>query len=318
MESKVHLKNIVDNYRKMEEDIVKQLTLEWKPHGTTIGGFREEVWKDMFERIVPKKFNIARSVFIIDSQGSLSNEVDLAIYDEQYTPYIFNYGVMKFIPIEAVAAVVECKSKDPDKEGLNNWCCSINKLNTSQESIVRVVGSMIIGENAEKIAKGEKSSADIKNRFDMQTSTSPIKILCYLPDSTTEDIKEREKGFDIVIKAAGKKEKSLDINFNPENNNELYDWYFKLNHTEKTKIYMEENNNKELKDKKINELKKIRMSNYEVIDKTKKLSLLSFIFQFNQLLMLINNPIFFPHLAYVNMFNNHSEEKNHNTKGEKK
>lgn len=312
---KKHLKNIVENYKKWEEDIVKQLTFEWE-HGTTIGGFREEIWKDMFERIIPKKFNIARSVFIIDSHENISNEVDLAIYDEQYTPYIFNYGVMKFIPIEAVAAVVECKSKDPDKNGLGNWAESITNLKTSQASIVRVVGSMIIGEDAEKIAKIKDFIEDNKKSFDMQTSTSPIKILCYLPDSETDDIKECEKCFDIVIRAAGKEEKKLDIIFNEGEVNNLYDWYFKLNHTKENKSYMEKNNGSEIENKNINKLFKYQIADYEVSKNKEKLSLLSFIFQFNQLLMLINNPIFFPHLAYVKMFNNHLEKEDNNIKGE--
>ena len=38
-------------------------------------------------------------------------------------------------------------------------------------------------------------------------------------------------------------------------------------------------------------------------------TLLSFIFQFNQMLMMINNPMFFPHKAYVDMFNKGSKEE---------
>ncbi len=41
-----------------------------------------------FLRIIPKKFNTTRFVFIIDSKENISKEVDIAIYDEQYTPYI--------------------------------------------------------------------------------------------------------------------------------------------------------------------------------------------------------------------------------------
>jgi len=69
------------------KEIVNQLNYVVK-HGTTLGSSREYIWKSLFERIVPKKFNIDRSVFIIDSYGNISKEVDLAIYDEQYTPYI--------------------------------------------------------------------------------------------------------------------------------------------------------------------------------------------------------------------------------------
>ena len=80
----------------MEKEIVNQLNYVVK-HGTTLRSSREYIWKSLFERIVPKKFNIDRSVFIIDSYGNISKKVDLAIYDEQYTPYIFCYGTIKFI-----------------------------------------------------------------------------------------------------------------------------------------------------------------------------------------------------------------------------
>ena len=41
-----------------------------------------------------------------------------------------------------------------------------------------------------------------------------------------------------------------------------------------------------------------KLDNYKV----KGNELMSFVFQFNQILMLINNPIFFPHMDYVKMF----------------
>ena len=104
--------DIITNYQQLESSIVEQLYMKHALHGTTIGTEREEVWSQVFEAILPKKFVIERSVFIIDSQENVSHEVDLAIFDETYTPYIFRYGRIKFIPIEAVAAIVECKSQN--------------------------------------------------------------------------------------------------------------------------------------------------------------------------------------------------------------
>lgn len=53
-------------------------------------------------------------------------------------------------------------------------------------------------------------------------------------------------------------------------------------------------------------LKERRISDYVVKYNDEEYALLSFIFQFNQMLMMINNPMFFPHIAYVDMF---SEKK---------
>ena len=108
------------------------------------------------------------------------------------------------------------------------------------------------------------------------------------------------KKFDIVVKA----DEKLRITFN-EGYKNLFDWYLKLNH------YYGTNKDRENKLKEPNEKRKCdrdgiykklkckRLEDYEV---DKDNTILSFIFQFNQLLMLINNPLFFPHSDYVRMF----------------
>lgn len=116
MDSEKRMENAISkirsNYVSLEKSIVDQLSLEVTKHQLTTGTYRETVWKSLFDMIIPRKFCIEQGVFIIDSKGKISDEVDLVIFDEMYTPYIFNYGKIKFIPIEAVAVVVQCKSKN--------------------------------------------------------------------------------------------------------------------------------------------------------------------------------------------------------------
>ena len=73
------VQNIIANYQQTERFIVEQLYMENELHGPTTGSMRENVWRGLFEMIVPKKFVIEHSVFIIDSNGRISREVDLAI-----------------------------------------------------------------------------------------------------------------------------------------------------------------------------------------------------------------------------------------------
>lgn len=297
-----HITDIIHNYKNMEKEIAKQLNYGID-HGTTLGSNREYIWKSLFERIIPKKFNIDRSVFIMDSFGNISKEVDLAIYDEQYTPYIFRYGTIKFIPIEAVAAVIECKSSKVKEDALSNWVESINKLSTGTNSIVRINGHINYGIDLGKLDEEDKIT---------QTSTTPIKILCHM--GTINAIEK----FDIIIKA---KEESLTIKYNPQFSN-LLEWYVYLNHYsdfDDKLLYKDEENNlpdkksiiknyadreKKKGEDKYCKLEKRILENYNVGSNN---TILSFIFQFNQLLMLINNPLFFPHLDYVRMFNEMKE-----------
>lgn len=66
------------------------------------------------------------------------------------------------------------------------------------------------------------------------------------------------------------------------------------------------NDNSQLVKGKTNEegLKEKKLSDYQIDDNP----LLSLNFQLNQLLMLINNPMPFPHLSYAEMFNGKEKE----------
>lgn len=270
------IRNIKENYQQLEESIVRQLYMKHDLHGTTIGSAREEIWQQLFEMIIPKKFVIEQSVFIIDSHGQVSHEIDLAILDETYTPYIFRYGRLKFIPIEAVAAVVECKSQSHKEDAIEKWIQAIQNLKTSSNSIARI--ATMISNKA----------------VPTQKSTRPIRIFCALQD------KERDvtKGdFDFVLLASNKTS-------NAENRDritvkcsedDLYERFISLNFHKEESTGRIEN---------VDVLKEIKLEEYKVSDT----SLLTFNLQFNQLLMLINNPILFPHRAYAKMFNG-SERK---------
>lgn len=191
------IKNICGNYRQVEESIVNQLYLKNDFHGTTIGTHREEVWQQVFEMIIPKKFVLEHSAFIIDSCGHISHEVDLIVMDQMYTPFIFSYGSVKFIPIEAVAVVVECKSTSANHLSINKWSDSIDALQTSQQSIARL--ATVIATEAVKTQK----------------STRPIKILCSLQASICETTRKK---FDFILDA-NQEEKKIKIKINENMNN---------------------------------------------------------------------------------------------------
>ena len=300
-----HIRTIKKNYQNLETAIVNQLFFE-APHGGMIGGYREEIWKSLFEKLIPQKFSIVRSVFIIDSHGKISKEVDLAIIDEQFTPYIFNDGVLKFVPIEAVSAVVECKSKTLDKKFLKEWVDKIEGLETSTNSFARMTQGLVTGAGTS------------------QTGTRPIRILCYVRDSEfkSDEVKDR---FDFVI--AAKEEDSCLIIERHERS--LHDWFRELNQhkpnqknndkkqfqsdaggtTQKSKCceccsckFQEEQKDKNQKTREI--VEGVKLSEYVVKNASEKeISILSLVFQFNQLLMLINNPMLFPHKSYTDLFN---------------
>ncbi len=296
--------DIKENYSQMEKVITTQLSFT-VPHGGTSGHNREQIWREMFANLLPRKFCIEQSVFIIDSNGKVSKEVDLAIFDETYTPYIFRAGKMKFIPIEAVAAAIECKSHSIDSPSIENWIDSIQSLHTSNRSYARM---------AALIACGEEQSVKT------QSATRPLCILCFMEGDEKPSQKARTK-LDVVIEA--KKEGRLKITWNADRKS-LYDWYHSLNHAKEERTQTEQKDGKKeapgegkgAAERTWVELVEDRkLEDYIVKQGESELSLLAFNFQLNQILMLINNPMLFPHIAYAEMFNQNGRRKE--TKKEK-
>lgn len=269
------IQKIVKNYEQLELSLVNQLFIESPDHPPTTGSYREDVWLALFRQIIPYKFSIVKGAFIIDSNRKTSKEIDLVVFDEQYTPYIFNYGNIRFIPIEAVAIVIQCKSQSINNRNLRGWKKSINALATDTRSVTRIFNGVVSGK-----LEPEKGTIEEKDKK-TQTGTRPISILCHL----TSSIKPDPKLFDFII-CANKKSDKLEINI--PSDQDLGTWYKSLNHNDKRlKNYIKEYNNTD------------KLGSYEV----KSNAILSLIFQLNQLLMLINNPMLFPHKAYVDMFN---------------
>jgi len=280
MEMEPIISSIKNNYKKLEHSIVSQLLLETPNHQLTTGTYRETIWMSLFKQIIPHKFSIKQGVFIMDSNGNTSAEVDLVIFDEQYTPYIFNYGEICFIPIEAIAVVVQCKSFTLDDKNLTAWVKTIDQLKTSNNSIARLATSIAINESVPT-----------------QKSTRPIKILCYLSEQKPCQ-KAKDRGFDIEL-CAVKCENKLNIKFDNAVDN-LDKAFLNLNFHQ-----LEDDNKGNNRLKGIDALKDIRLQEQFAV---KDNNLLSFIFQLNQLLMLINNPLLFPHQSYVKLFNGSKEE----------
>lgn len=304
------------NYMDIERSIASQLSLEVPKHNLTCGLFRETVWKSLFDMIVPKKYCIEQGVFIIDSYGNVSREVDLAIFDELYTPYIFNFGKIKFIPIEAVAAVVQCKSKNvessnkDENKGISEWVKSIDNLITSLDSVARLSTNMC--DNADK---------DIKHKS-TQTATRPIKILCAMVEES-KLIKQKEN-FDIMLSINEKGDGLFKI-IEGESRS-LEEWNEQLNHAtgnisededkhfrkckklgeypkEKNGEVQDEEKNEEAQDEEKSTNRAEFLKNLKVLNADGSENvILSLIFQFNQLLMVLNNPMLFPHHAYAAKF----------------
>lgn len=110
-------------------------------HAPTKGDISEDKWINWLKNYLPKRYKVDKA-FIIDSNGDTSEQIDLVIYDNQYTPFIFINEGWKYIPAESVYAVFEIK-QNLNKEHLeyaSKKIDSVKKLKRTSAPITHVGG----------------------------------------------------------------------------------------------------------------------------------------------------------------------------------
>jgi hypothetical protein len=77
-------------------------------HAVAKGDATEGIWIELLTNYLPQRYRVAKA-FVIDSTDTTSQQLDIVIYDRQYTPLIFNEDGTLVIPAESVYAVFEAK-----------------------------------------------------------------------------------------------------------------------------------------------------------------------------------------------------------------
>lgn len=77
-------------------------------HPGSKGDASEKIWLEMLQTYLPVRYQ-AEKAFVVDSNGVFSEQMDVVIFDRQYSPFIFDYEGQKIVPAESVYAVFEAK-----------------------------------------------------------------------------------------------------------------------------------------------------------------------------------------------------------------
>jgi hypothetical protein len=77
-------------------------------HPGTKGDASEKVWLDLLEKYLPRRYQAAKA-HVVDSKGDFSQQIDVVIFDRQYSPFIFHCEGEVIVPAESVYAVFEAK-----------------------------------------------------------------------------------------------------------------------------------------------------------------------------------------------------------------
>lgn len=113
-------------------------------HAPTKGEVTESNWIEWMRAYLPKRYCIDRA-FVIDSNNHVSDQMDLVIYDQQYSHLVFVMEGEKFVTAESVYAVFEIK-QDLDKTNMDyavNKFKSVRELKRTSVPIVSANGTAL-------------------------------------------------------------------------------------------------------------------------------------------------------------------------------
>ncbi len=137
-------------------------------HAPTVGDVTEDNWIDLFRDYLPKRYAIDKA-FVIDHLGNISEQIDLVIYDRQYSPFIFNEKSAKYIPAESVYVIFEVKQtlNKAHLEYASNKIASVRKLKRTSAKIPhaggfyepktpnKIIGGILTTESEWKLGLGD-------------------------------------------------------------------------------------------------------------------------------------------------------------------
>lgn len=158
--------SIAELFTGLQKQMVAQLNTnrEFILHPGSKGDSLEDVWIDWLRKYLPNRYCVDKAV-IIDSTGQLSHQIDLVIYDQQYTPFVLTQNGIHYIPAEGVYAIFEVK---PDIKG------DVKGLNYIQYA----------GEKIESVRRLKRTSVGIINAGQSQDPRALTKIIGGILSST--------------------------------------------------------------------------------------------------------------------------------------
>jgi|SRR5690554_1650554 len=110
--NKIDLKLLFEG---LQNQMISQLNTNraFITHPGSKGDSLENAWIEWLQKYLPNRYSVDKAI-VIDNEGKTSHQIDIVIYDNWFTPFIFSQNGFHYIPAEGVYAVFEVK---PDIQG---------------------------------------------------------------------------------------------------------------------------------------------------------------------------------------------------------
>jgi hypothetical protein len=111
-------------------------------HSGILGEVNENRFIEVLRRYLPRRYAVDSGI-VLNSLGKTSDQIDVIVYDNQYTPTLLDQENHRFVPAEAVYAVLEVKPAI-DKGYLEyavDKAASVRRLKRTSVAIVHAGGT---------------------------------------------------------------------------------------------------------------------------------------------------------------------------------
>ena len=189
--NKIDLKSLFEGLQKQ---MISQLNTnrEFITHPGSKGDSLENAWIEWLQKYLPNRYSVDKAI-VIDSNGNTSQQIDIVIYDNWFTPFIFSQNGFHYIPAEGVYAIFEVK---PDISGSSECITniqyaadkieSVRKLKRTTTSIISVGQKQsprgltkIVGGILTSTKSGSKTSNEtLKKHLKAQSGLKSIDVGC--------------------------------------------------------------------------------------------------------------------------------------------
>jgi len=79
-------------------------------HPTVKGDGTEMHWHEVLKAFLPSRYQVSRAI-VVDSRGGQSEQIDLVVRDQHFSPLFWEWGGHLYVPVESVYAVFEVKQE---------------------------------------------------------------------------------------------------------------------------------------------------------------------------------------------------------------
>ncbi len=132
--NKIDIKSLFNGLQNQMNAILST-NRDFITHSGSKGDSLENAWIEWLRNYLPNRYSVDKAI-VIDHEGNTSHQIDIVIYDNWYTPFIFSQNGFHYVPAEGVYAVFEVK---PDVGNSSDGKSNIEYAGEKIESVRKLI-----------------------------------------------------------------------------------------------------------------------------------------------------------------------------------